>query len=570
MLVGAIVFAQPPASYAGMNNEAQQEDAADMPGLMTDGTTGSYLSSQFARASGDIDGAIRYLRRVYKQEPDNSIVANQLLGALLIAGETQEATVIADRLRADEVNDPVVLLLKILREVKAGRRDAAIKLLDDAFETGANGQLWMPLIAAWLDTGPEDPMTIEQLSGNVGRMRPLLFYHLALINDFHGFTDAATANFKEAIEDPKNPPKRVMEGLLQFYDHHNAPSTLAPIVDAYVDAHSDEAVHPESVTIASVEDGITEVLFSMGSVMRTAGMTQDAVIYLQLALYLKKDLHEVAAILGDAYSDVHMYEAANRAYATVPADNLHFARAQMRLAVNLDRMGKTSAALSVLDKLAKRFPDNMDAIIAKADLLRMRGRYPDAVAAYTQALNRFKSMEADQWAIFYARAACLERQGKWRAAEQDLLKALELNPDQPDVLNYVGYSWLVRGEKMQEATDMIGRALKARPNDAQILDSMGWALYLQGEYAQAAGYLEKAIQLIPSDAVVNDHLGDAYWRDGRKTEARYQWERSQSFSPDKPLAAALNKKLKEGLPSLNPMSTKAPVVDAGDDTTPVP
>ncbi len=139
---------------------------------------------------------------------------------------------------------------------------------------------------------------------------------------------------------------------------------------------------------------------------------------------------------------------------------------------------------------------------------------------------------ANDWPVLFARGACLERLGKWALAEKDLRRALELKPDQPDVLNYLGYGWMERRLNLADARAMIEKAVKARPDDAEIVDSMGWALYLQGDFQHATEYLEKAVELLPGDATVNDHLGDVYWRLGHKTEARYQWERSLSFSPD--------------------------------------
>jgi Flp pilus assembly protein TadD len=204
-------------------------------------------------------------------------------------------------------------------------------------------------------------------------------------------------------------------------------------------------------------------------------------------------------------------------------------------------------------------PDSIDAWVTKGDLLRIHGHFADAVVAYSEPLKRLPELGDDAWAILFARASCLDRLGKWPEAEKDLQQALVLKPDQPDVLNYLGFTRLEHGESLQEAGVMIAKAVKARPNDAQIVDSMGWVLYLQGAYQEATQYLEKAVELLPGDPEVNDHLGDVYWRLGRKTEARFQWERSLSFSPQDKLSNSIHKKLKEGLPPPNTMADSIPV-----------
>jgi Flp pilus assembly protein TadD len=170
-------------------------------------------------------------------------------------------------------------------------------------------------------------------------------------------------------------------------------------------------------------------------------------------------------------------------------------------------------------------------------------------------MGRVPELNVTYWPVLFARASCYERLGKWHDAEQDLQQALKLSPNQPDILNYLGYGWLEHGVHLAEARTMIETAFKASPNNAEIADSMGWSLYLQGHYEKAAEFIEKAVELLPGDPTVNDHLGDVYWRLGRKTEARYQWQRSLSFAPEQPLTNNLQRKIKDGLPAASTSDT---------------
>jgi len=170
------------------------------------------------------------------------------------------------------------------------------------------------------------------------------------------------------------------------------------------------------------------------------------------------------------------------------------------------------------------------------------------VTAYDEAIGRAAAAGLpERWALFYDRGVARERSGQWERAEADLLHALEMKPDQPLVLNYLGYSWIDRGENLERGLKMIEKAVELRPEDGYIVDSLGWAHYRMGDYAAAADYLEKATELVPEDPTINDHLGDAYWQTGRLVEARYQWRRALQFGPQESEVKPIEAKLENGL-----------------------
>jgi tetratricopeptide (TPR) repeat protein len=539
-------------------NDSEETAAAGMQ--IGSGVSGSYLSSQFAKSSGNIDEAIRYLRKVHKSSPDNLDVANQLEGIYMLSGNIDEAVVVAATIRKADPQDPISSLLLAISAIKKNKLDEAVAMLDNDF-SGGRGQLWLPLVMGWIDVSRDKlkkPLTIEELTANVGKAAPIVNYHLALINNKAGFTQAAAANFKNAIEDAQNPPARMMEMLLAFYAKNNKPELLTPLVETYRAAHPQEqqAVAP---LIVNAQQGVAEVLFTMGSIMQAAGLSQDGIIYLQMAQYLEPDLTVSLVALGDAYTELKLYDYAKSSYAKVPPGTRFYKQAQLRIAIGYDRMDKLPEALSMLDKIAKQDPSSTDALVTKADLLRLHKRFPEAVGVYSLALQRTPEPSAQHWALYFARGGCLERLGKWPQAQADLRRALELMPNQPDVMNYLGFGMLVRNENIKEARAMIEKAVELRPNDPAIIDSMGWALYMDGDFELAVAYIEKAAELLPNDPTIYDHLGDVYWRLGRKTEARYQWERSLTYSPDEALVDSIQKKLKDGLPKLAYVKPKAAV-----------
>lgn len=518
--------------------------------------TGNYLAGQFARTQGDNAAAIRYLSEAHRQSPQDKDITAQLLGLMLLEGQVDAAVSLADETPV-AAREPISFLLLSLRAMKAGDLEGAARELQPAFATDS-AQLWLPLVSAWIDAGRgrlDKPLSAEELTADIGRASTLVHYHLALINWQAGFIDAAAADFKEAVADAKNPPGRMIEALLQFQRRHRH-ALLAPLADEYLADHPEAP--PGEPVAATPKAGVAEVLLTMGIVMQAAGVEQDAAIYLQLALYLDPTMQSALLTLGDMYADLGKRSRAEAAYARIPESSPLYLQAQLRRAMNLNRMGKLDEALALLGRVAARFPEEFEMSVAKGDLLRLHARFPEAVAAYDQAIARIGELKSHHWPVLFARGACLERIGSWPQAERDLKRALELKPDQPDVMNYLGFTWLTRGEHLQEAHDMLQRAVAARPNDAQIVDSMGWALYLLGKYGEAADYLEKAVQLLPGDPTVNDHLGDAYWRLGRRTEARFQWERSLTFSPDETLAESIRRKLKDGLSDAPAQAEDAP------------
>tara|TARA_B100001123_G_scaffold247864_1_gene276835 strand:- start:245 stop:931 length:687 start_codon:yes stop_codon:yes gene_type:complete len=224
------------------------------------------------------------------------------------------------------------------------------------------------------------------------------------------------------------------------------------------------------------------------------------------------------------------------------------------MANSLEESGRTKEARSELRKLATQQLTRIEPLLALADILRIKEQYNDAIVVYDEAISRIDPIDTRHWSIFYARGMSLERNGDWERAELDFLQALRLQPDQPLVLNYLGYSWVEQGTKLVEAKSMIQRAVEQRPNDGYIVDSLGWVLYRLQEFEAALVHLERAVELRPDDPVINDHYGDALWAIGRHSEAKFQWLRALSLDPEKKLQESVQKKLKRPNPK-KPLNT---------------
>jgi tetratricopeptide (TPR) repeat protein len=335
-----------------------------------------------------------------------------------------------------------------------------------------------------------------------------------------------------------------------------------PLIDAAVaDLAAGRALAPLVRTVAG---GAAEVLFGLGAALGRQGGEDLGLVYLQLALYLDPE-HPLALLsLGDLYEALKKPAQAIEIFSRVPDNSPLKRSAEVQRGLNLDAIERTDEARRLLEKLIADKPDDIEAISALGNVLRVRKRYPEAAEAYGKAIARVCEPTRQHWTLFYFRGICYERAKQWPLSEKDFEKALELFPDQPQVLNYLGYSWVDQGLHLDKALGMIRRAVELRPNDGYIVDSLGWAYYRLGRFEDATKELERAIELRPEDPVINDHLGDAYWKVGRQLEARFQWRHALDMKPEPEELPKIEAKLKEGLKDEMPKSKAGAVNHSGN------
>jgi tetratricopeptide (TPR) repeat protein len=332
---------------------------------------------------------------------------------------------------------------------------------------------------------------------------------------------------------------------------------LAPL-----DRH--DAARPSAGTLPrlvdSAQSGGAEALYQIGSSIGRRGGEDLALVYLQLALYLEPN-HAMALLsLADLYESLKKPDLAIAVYDRIPASSPLHRNAEIQIASDLDALDRTDEAKKRLEQLIAEHPKDNEAIIALGNILRGRKDFSACADVYSKAIANIPTPEKSNWVLFYYRGICYERSHQWPAAEADLKKALVLFPDQPLVLNYLGYSWIDQGTNLDEGMSMIRRAVEQRPDDGYIVDSLGWANFRIHNYDEAVKDLERAIELKPEDPTINDHLGDAYWRVGRVLEARFQWSHAKDAKPDPEDLPKIEEKLRVGLP--NDTSSAADAVKA--------
>jgi tetratricopeptide (TPR) repeat protein len=300
--------------------------------------------------------------------------------------------------------------------------------------------------------------------------------------------------------------------------------------------------------------GIGEGMFSIASALSDDQGLEVAVMYTQLALSVGNNRDIALTLLGDLYEDMQNYQRAIAAYQSIPSTSLLRSNAEIEIAVNLQKLEKSDEAKAQLKAVIAKDPKSRDAILTLGNIYRSNEEFSQAAEAYSQDIALIPVPTRNDWTLFYYRGIAYERMKQWEKAESDLRRALALEPDQPMVLNYLGYSMVEKKINLLEAMEMVRKAVELKPNDGYIVDSLGWAHYQLGEYDEAVKQLEHAVELKPADPVIADHLGDAYWRVGRQLEARFQWQHAKDNKPEVADLERIEKKLKSGLAEDTPVT----------------
>jgi Flp pilus assembly protein TadD len=555
-LVTALVFGGAPMSVLAANSLDGDQIA---PERTADPAYGSYLAGLYARARGDNRSAAAFYGEAIADDPSNLELKRKAYRLTLMAGRVEEAVALANDIGASEPNDGLVPLTLAIVAVRDGRFAEADKWLDDVPLSGMN-TLLQPASKAWVRVGRGDGATAIDALETLRRSeqsKTFRLYHQALIYDLTEKPAEAEAAYRELVDDRNTRTLGAVKAFATFLLRAGRRDEAEALIEAYLEPDSSSAAvedarnilaqDPPPPAVASAAQGVAEALNGAVRFMARNGDRESATIYARLALYLSPGMDEIRVIIGNLEENAQQWEAAIETYAAVDPDTPFGWNARLRIAATLRRLDRTNESMAMLRDLADEREDRTDALIQLADLLRSEERWRDAAAAYTRAIDRSGPPSEINWGYYYSRGIAYERAKKWPNAEKDFLQALALQPDQPQVLNYLGYSWVEQGLNLGRARGMLERAVDLRPRDGYIIDSLGWVLFRLGEFDGAVVHLERAVSLQPADPVINEHLGDAYWRVGRTREARFQWERALTFEPDSDLVPAIRLKLLSGL-----------------------
>jgi Flp pilus assembly protein TadD len=519
------------------------------------GVFGAYLAGRLAANESDAGAAADALLSALAVEPNEPEILTRAFNAAVMAGRS-EAVRLARRMPESQL----AALLLSGADAQAGRWDRAEARIRSLPRQGS-AQILQPLLLAWAQAGRgnvDAALATLRPFTEAGQLRGVAALHGAMIADVANRPRDAERLIRIAVAEAAEPNMRLATIAAGILARAGREADGARIFDA-MSLGTDDIVLTASPAarraalseraVASPVEGMAEAQVALGAALRAQGAPELSLILARLSLRLRPGFAPAQLLAAESMADERHVTAALAMLDDVAKDDPMAPLAALRRATLLSRLGRTAEALVLLRQLGEAHPGAPQPAMAMGDILRREGRPADAAAAYGIAISALTHPGPADWPLFSARAMARERAGDWAGAEADLRQALALSPDQPSVLNHLAYAWVERGERLEEARGMLERAVAARPEDGNIADSLGWALFRLGDLPGAIRWLEKAVELESRNAVINDHLGDAYWAAGRQAEARFQWRRALGLDLEPGETGRIEAKMRDGLPA---------------------
>ena len=543
--------------------------------------SGPYLAARQAVANHNYGVASDYFSRALEQSPENKSIIDQAMFTFLAAGEVNKAHALTELLNNNSENPTLIRALKITHAFKTGNYKGAI---DQLAVDGVAGPAVDGLLKGWALMGlgeVSDALEAFDAASKSQGMQSFSIYQKALalasVGDFESAGIILEVKGSAPVILSPRGRQAYAQILVQLERQQDAVTFLTKIYDDTDDEEvralisrikAGAAIDFDIITNAS--EGVGEVFLFLALALQDGESQDGLLLYTRLASYLAPQNINAVLLSAQLLEELKNYDLAIASYDSVPRSHPAFVKAELGRAQALAYIGKTETAIEVLTQLSESFSSVRSVHDALGNLLRQDGQFDDAIKAYDVAIDIIKTPEAKHWYNFYVRAIAHERAGDWASAMRDFDYALELSPNQFQVLNYLGYSLVERGERLEEALSMIELAVAAQPKAGYIIDSLGWVQYKLGYYNEAVSQLERAAELMATDPIVNDHLGDSYWAVGRKIEARFQWRRALSFiTKDTELGdidpSRVREKLDIGLDAVLLKEDRLPLKVADDD-----
>ncbi|MEM8979428.1 MAG: tetratricopeptide repeat protein [Pseudomonadota bacterium] len=539
-------------------------------------SAGDYLAGRQAQYLNDFDAVGRYYNQAYRRDPSNELLLERTLIGFINRGDFDQAVDLTSKISPRVPENQIARLSVVTGLIEQGEFAKAEAEIDAGRGVGS---LIDGLIAAWLK--------IETASAGEGfkafdallempSNTAFASYHAGLAYAMVGDFEKAKALLTTEQVQPFVRTRRGSMVLAQIYSQlGDNPGAVAYFQQAY-SGNLDEdqraivqrLVSGETLdfdAVLGVKDGVAEVYFSVASALESDSDPDYTLIFARAASFLRTDFVDALLLTAGLLERLEAFKLATKAYDEVPRSHAAYHAAEIGRAQALYNAGDQETAIEVLRQLTESHGEVSEVHRVLGDLLRRMDRFEDSTKAYSNALERSTETDPGLWFIHYARGITYERTDKWPLAEADFRRALELNPGQPNVLNYLGYSMLEKGLNLEEALLLIEEAVAARPNSGFIVDSLGWALFELGRFDEAIVHMERAAELTPIDPVINDHLGDSLWMVGRLTEARFHWMRALSLDPAEEDAERIRLKLEIGLTAVREAEAN-PIVKVAEET----
>jgi tetratricopeptide (TPR) repeat protein len=514
---------------------------------------GMFLAGEAALNDGRSVEAARYFDQARVHPEAHDLISERAFTAALLAGEVQRAATLAPAGEAaSEASKRLGKLVVAVDALASGKGKAAEALLassEIAFPHRSAAALLAPWAAAQAGN-VEGSLVLPQVRGDrmveyFGQLGQALLFERArrydeAETDFKAITGSEAAGEMAVLAYGGFLERRGrrLEAVALYEDALGREPASQTLAEAKTRAANGKPAPPAP----SIREGAAQAMLAPAATMIAGRQTQTALAYLRLVLRLDPQRDDAWLMVGDLMQAAGDSQAARLAYGKPKPGSAEHAAAQAKLAWTYQTAGDHETALKLARAAAAS--GSADARLTLADLLRANDQFAEAAELLSGLI---KESPTPDWRLHYARGVTLERLGRWSEGEADLQVALKARPDEPELLNYLGYSWIDRGERLPEALAMVEKAVAANPQSGAMVDSLGWAHYRLGDYKKAVEKLEQAVELDAGDPEINNHLGDAYWKVGRRDEAQFQWRRVLTLNPDPKIKASAEAKLASGM-----------------------
>ncbi len=524
--------------------------------------SGHYLAGRFAASQDDMQAADKHMFKALSLDPDNAYLIQRTFPSSLGAGNIDNALSLAAK--TGEGNLVIAHLGYSLLVADAIKKEDYLSAQQylDALQTSSFGHYLKPITQGWIEAATGSPdQAIKIMKDQIQQypsLKALYYMHMAMVSEYSGDHDKAIAYYNKSLGEHFSARTAWLLGSL--YERMNR---IDDAQSVYIElennfplttftslalARLDKKDRSQAWRQATPADGIMSGFFDLASVLYQERSSRLALLYGQVALYLVPDDPFLQILMGDLFQEANNFDSAKKLYGSINPESDFFVISQTRIAKVFEEEGDIKEAIEILENLLDNSHVSDNILMNLGDLLRRNEEFEKSIPYYTQVIEGLKGgYMPEHWELFYARGISYEQSDQWAKAEADLKQALTLEPDQPYVLNYLGYSWADQGIHIDLALEYIKKAIELRPNDGYIIDSMGWVLYKLARYEEAVVFLEEAVAYLPGDPIINDHLGDAYWQVGRRVEAGFQWQRALDNAQDEELIAKIEGKLINGL-----------------------
>ncbi len=526
---------------------------------------GNYLAGESAYNNKHNKEAIIYFEKVLDVNNINSFhdqdVAQKLCTLYLLEGNIKDCISlgkkIEDKLNFDDLDSINILMTLIVSDIKEKKFKSALSKLKK-IKKSSYERFSVPIIESWLIA--EETKNLKKSNDKLNELEQdlvingLRYLNQALLHEHFNKKNKALEYYNKALNSYEKPSYRTVKIAANAFERNSDFDKAKETYLKFIDNSEDTLLIENDLNrikkkelpkkeVNNLDDVIAELFSGIASTFNSDFTNNFSIIYSHFSLFLKEDFEVSNLYLAELMENNKRYEYANNLYKKIKPTSNFFWHSKLKTARNLEIMGKSDKSIPMLKKMINEKEDRYDALKLLGDIYRNNNDFEKAINFYNKAVNRIEKINVNHWDLLYSRGIALERNNKWNLAEKDFLTILEFLPNQPDVLNYLSYSWIEKGINLDKAKDFIIKAVSSRPRDPYIVDSLGWAYYRLEEYENAVKELEKAVDLKPTDPIINDHLGDAYYQIGRKLEALYQWKKAIDFKPEKELEKKIKKKI---------------------------